>query len=102
MGRPSPGCPTGFCQGIGWLLFNIFINDLLFCLKETEVCNYADNTTMFASNVCFERTTSQLESDFQIVSEWFAQSFMKLNEEKSHLLALGKKPGNGVSVQLGE
>ncbi len=87
---------------MGPLLLNVIINELIFCLKETEVCNYADDATIFGINTCFERITSQLESDLPIVSEWFAQNFMKLNEEKSHLLALGKKPGDGVSVKFGE
>ena len=30
------------------LLFNIFINDIFFLVNDTEVCNYADDTTIFA------------------------------------------------------
>ena len=30
------------------LLFNIYINEIFFLMKGTKLCNYADNTTMYA------------------------------------------------------
>ena len=35
---------------LGPLLFNIFINDIFFLLNETEICNYADDTTICCSH----------------------------------------------------
>ena len=37
----------GVLQGsvLGPILFNIFLNDLFFILKNTEICNFADDTT---------------------------------------------------------
>ena len=32
---------------LGPLLFNIFIDDIFSLVNETEVCNYADDTTIF-------------------------------------------------------
>ena len=34
-------------QYLGPLLFNIFINDLFFSIKKSEVCNFADDNTLF-------------------------------------------------------
>ena len=34
----------------GPLLFNIFLNDILFFLKGTNLANYADDSTLYAYN----------------------------------------------------
>ena len=42
------GVPQGSVLGL--ILFNIFLNDLLWFITEGEVCNYADDTTVYNSN----------------------------------------------------
>ena len=32
---------------LGSILFNLFINDLIFFIQETEICNSADDTTIY-------------------------------------------------------
>ena len=47
----------GVQQGsiLGTILFNLFINDLMFFIQETEVCNFADDTTMFHAHHILKR-----------------------------------------------
>ena len=36
---------------LGPILFNLFINDLMFFIQETEVCNFADDTSIHTHHI---------------------------------------------------
>ena len=69
----------GVSQGslLGPLLFNRVINDLFFVEMESEICNFADDTTIYA----FDTHRSSYDG-------------MKANASKFHIMFLGRKDMN--------
>ena len=76
---------------LGPLLFNIYINDLFFIINKTKICNYADDTTLFECNKNFNDLIINLEHHSSTAISRFKYNYMKLNEEKCHLLMSGHK-----------
>ena len=84
---------TGVPQGsvLGPLLFNIYLNDLFWVIQETEVCNFADDTTLYSCDVELNSVIRNLEHDSLLTIEWFEANYMKLNADKCHLIVAGNK-----------
>ena len=76
---------------LGPLLFNIFLNDIFFFLKDANLGNYADYSTLYAYNKDFETVTCNLRQEFSILSNWFYDICMVLNPGKCHLMLFGIK-----------
>ena len=93
------GVPQG--SVLGPLLLNIYLNDLFYLAESTEVCNFADDTTFFACDKDLKTLISRLEHDSHLAIEWFESNYMKLNQDKCHLLVLGYKHEN-MWAQIGE
>ena len=93
------GVPQG--SVLGPLLFNIYINDLLLFIQDSDICNYADDTTIYTCNKNLDNIVHKLENDCTIALKWFADNFMKLNADKCHLLVLGQRCDDPVTVRIG-
>ena len=74
------GVPQG--SALGPLLFNIYLNDLFFLTESTEVCNFADDTTLYACDQNLNDLINRLEHDSFLAIEWFENNSMKLNDDK--------------------
>ena len=47
---------------LGPLLFNIFINDIFRFVETPNICNYADDNTLFAFGKTFDEVTRKLQN----------------------------------------
>ena len=76
---------------LGPVLFSIYINDLFYLTKLTDVCNYADDTTFHACDSNLDDLIRRLENDSVLAIEWFESNYIKLNQDKCHFLWSGHK-----------
>ncbi len=68
-------------------------------MKDTEICNYADATPIFPCGPDLGSILESLEKDAALLSLWFENNYMKMNENKSHLPVFGNKDGE-VTVNI--
>ena len=83
------GVPQG--SVLGPLLFNIFINDFFYFIHESDVCNFADDNSLYTSGKTLEEVVCKLEKDMKIAMAWFHNNSMGTNPKKFQLMFLGTK-----------
>ena len=76
---------------LGPLSLNIFLNDIFFFLKDANLGNYADDSTLYAYNKNLETVICNLRQEFSILSNWFYDNYMVLNPGKCHFMLFGVK-----------
>ena len=74
---------------LGPLFFNIFINDLFLFSKKSEICNYADDNTLYYSANKNSQIIRDHSNDFETLTKWFYDNYMVLNSDKCHFMILG-------------
>ena len=74
------GVPQG--SVLGPFFFYIFINDLFYVEPESEIYNFADDTTIYACDTYVGAVMIRLEGDLQGLLQWFTNHGMSANPSK--------------------
>ena len=76
---------------LGPLLFNIFINDTFMIIEESDICNFADDDTLYSCGETLTEIKENLISDTEIILNWFRLTFLKANLGKFQFMILEDK-----------
>ena len=91
----------GVSQGsiLGPLIFNIFLNDLFYFVKQGSMYNYADDNSVSVSHRELNILTRQLQTEAEVTIQWFADNAMEANPAKFQgLLLKGNKQASDFRV----
>ena len=94
------GVPQGSMDGP--LLFNLFINNLVFFIEQSTLSNYADDNNLSISGEDKKLIKPMLSSDFMIVENWFFGNYMILNLRKCYVMRIGKNVSDSELLNLND
>ena len=82
------------------ILFNIFINDPLFSVNDSDICNFADDNTLYICESSLENALRRLNTDASSILDWFKCNYMVANPGKFQLIFAGTE-NCGLSIKIG-
>ena len=69
---------------------------------ESEICNFADDNTIYASGNTLEEVMNNLENDLTSIWQWFTENGMVANPEKFQLVFLGLKNSQQMCLSIND
>ena len=76
------------------------MNDLFLFIGNPEVCNFADDNTLYSVGKNIENVISHLKADLVGVMEWFKFNSLKANPGKFQFIVLGNKDERPFNIHI--
>ena len=83
---------------LGPLLFNVFINDIFMFIEKTEICNFADDNTIYDCGEDLSNILENLKHDLKILLKWFRTNSLQASSGKFQLMISRRKKRNWVKL----
>ena len=93
---------SGEPQGsvLGPLLLDIYVNDLIYFIQNTEICNFADDNTIYSCGTNLDRIIIDLEEDLCQALEWFESNKLVASPSKFQMMLLGTKRNDKICMDI--
>ena len=82
------------------LLFNLFINDFIFAIENSYICNYPVENTVYSFDDSIENILRSLKGDINNFLEWFKHNRTAVNPDKFQVLLMDLEKGEKVSLEI--
>ena len=94
------GVPQGSI--LGPLLFLLYVNDVVKCIKDCKLKLYADDTVIYIAHRDFEIAKTMLQNDLDCYLTWCQQNKLSVNTTKTKLMvfAASKRKLNTLNLNL--
>ena len=82
----TQGVPQGSVLGP-----QLYAIDLVHKLKHCNIVQYGDDTVLYTANPVFKRSITEMQKDFDLLSNWCDRNGICANTDKTKLMLFGRK-----------